>query len=276
MSCNQPIYEEEEQACRDTFLKDADSANIPYYFYKGTDGELSVDQKSHTMLLPVPDDLVGTSKKTVMAFLEALKMDDWDYVLKTNVSTWLDIKKIVEAVDSWEGREDRNIYGARFLANDASKKVPFPRGHFTILSRSLVEGIVKWSPKLIVAEGMPKTDDTLICLSLLYHVQKVIGDNYLDRLKEVPAVNYWSDEIQELPEFGTALSIRCKDEEEPDKTPERMRIIDKLKRGRKKKMRHFRPIKLIETKFGFQTLENYQKLILIENKIKEKKENPHQ
>ncbi len=271
MSCNQPLYEQEEQACRDTFLKDAEGAGLSYYFYKGTDGELSIDGENHTMLLPVPDGLGGTSRKTVLALAEALKMDDWDYVLKTNVSTWLDIQKIVRAVDKWEGRQDRNIYGARFLANEASKKVPFPRGHFTILSRSLVEGIVQWAPRLINANGMPKTDDTLICLSVLYYLQKILGDSYQNRLMEVPSINSWTEQIQDAPEWSDALSIRCKDEVIKENTPDNMRKVHKLKRAKNQMRTYRRPMGAVETKYGMMSYGVFERVSALVDKAKEEK-----
>ena len=269
MSCNQPLYENEEQACRDTFLKDAEGAGLSYYFYKGTDGELSIDQESHTMLLPVHDGLGATSRKTIMAFHEALKMEDWDYIIKTNVSTWLDIPKIMKAVDKWEGREDRNIYGARFIANDASKKVPFPRGHFVIISRTIVEGIVKFGPLLVKANGMPKTDDTLICLSMLYYLQKILNDSYQEKLMEVPSVIEWDDMIQDSREWSDALSIRCKDEKQPDDTPDNMRKAHKLKRAKNQTRKYCRPMGLVETKYG---LMPYGAYILISTTIEKLKE----
>lgn len=272
MSCNQPLYEQEEQACRDTFLKDAEGAGLSYYFYKGTEGELSIDEKTHTMLLPVPDSLGGTSRKTVLALTEALKMDDWDYVIKTNVSTWLDIAKVVKAVEKWEGSDDRNIYGARFIANDASRKVPFPRGHFMVLSRFLAEGIVTWAPKLLNASDMPKTDDTLVCLSLLYHLQKVCGDTYADRLMEVPAVNRWTDNIQDAQEWTDALSVRCKDEVTPENTPDNMRKVHKLKRSKNQMRMYRRPMGLTETKYGMMTYPTFQKVCAVVDQMKRARE----
>lgn len=272
MSCNQPLYQEEEQACRDTFLKDAEGAGLSYYFYKGTDGELTIDQKSHTMLLPVHDGLGATSKKTIMALNEALKMEDWDYIIKTNVSTWLDVPKIIKAVDNWEGREDRNIYGARFIANDASKKVPFPRGHFMIISRTIVEGIVKFGPLLVKANGMPKTDDTLLCLSMLYYLQKTLNDSYQEKLMEVPSVIEWADMIQDSREWSDALSIRCKDEKQPEDTPDNMRKAHKLKRAKNQTRMYCRPMGLVETKYGLMPYGAYTHISTTIEKLKKEAE----
>ena len=271
MSCNQPLYQKEEDACRKTFLKDADKLDVPYYFYKGTNQEQPaqyIDNEAHIMYLATPDSLFGTAMKTILAFSQALKLDDWDYIVKTNVSTWLDIKKILNVVQFWDGREDRNVYGARFIANNDSKNVPFPRGNFVILSRSLVEGFLKWAPKLLTDKDMPKTDDTLMCLSLLYHLQGVLKDDYKSRLKEVPSVISWANDIEESTEFTDALSIRCKDEKNPEKTPENLLRIHKLKHSSKPR-KYFRSLGLIETKFGLIDYERYQRLIVLEKRIKQ-------
>lgn len=272
MSCNKDIYTKEEEACRETFLNDAEKEGIPFYFYKGISEEHPlqlIDKENHVMYLPVNDGLGGTSQKTVMAFSEALKMKDWDYIVKTNVSTWLDVKKIKKAVEKWEGRDDRNVYGARFIANDASKKVPFPRGHFVILSRALVEGVVKWAPVLIRANSFPKTDDTLLCLSILYHMKKVLNDDYLAKLMEVPSVISWSNEIQDVQDWSDALSVRCKDEKEPSNTPENIKKVHFLKRNKKQNKNYRRPLGLIETKYGMLSFKMYEQLSFLIEKVKQ-------
>ena len=272
MSCNKDIYTKEEEACRETFLNDAEKEGIPFYFYKGISEEHPlqlIDKENHVMYLPVNDGLGGTSQKTVMAFSEALKMKDWDYIVKTNVSTWLDVKKIKKAVEKWEGRDDRNVYGARFIANDASKKVPFPRGHFVILSRALVEGVVRWAPVLIRANSFPKTDDTLLCLSILYHMKKVLNDDYLAKLMEVPSVISWTNEIQDVQDWSDALSVRCKDEKEPSNTPENIRKVHLIKRNKKQNKNYRRPLGLIETKYGMLSFKMYEQLSFLIEKVKQ-------
>ena len=259
MSCNQPLYQREEQACRETFLKAAEGAGIPYWFYRGG-SELVVDPDSRVMTLPVPDDLAGTARKTVAALTEALKDGSWDYLVKTNVSTWLDVEKIQAAVDMWEGRDDTNIYGARFLANEASMHVPFPRGHFTVMSRSLVEGVVSYSPRLIATGKCPRTDDTLICLSAMYFIEKALGKRYLESLKEVPSVTAWAEDIVDAPDWTDALSVRCKDEPDRENTPDNMRKVQTLKSSGESGDRR-RPMGVIETNYGPMTYDRYCKVL---------------
>ena len=277
MTCGQPLYEREEKVCRDTFLKDAKKAGVSYYFYKGTDEnhpERMIDEETNTIYLPVDDSLKGTSMKTAMALSEALKIDDWDYLIKTNVSTWLDIKKILKTVEKLEGREDKNIYGARFLANDASKKVPFPRGHFMMISRSLVEGASPIALKLANSARMPRTDDTLLCLSLLYYTQKVMKLDYVGQLKEVPSVTTWSEWVQDAQEWPDALSVRCKGEPSIESTPDNMMKVHAMKHSTKQERKGYRPMGMIETKHGFMSYDSYVKLEKTLGEQAKKKEEP--
>ena len=269
MSCNKTQYEEEEKACRETFLHDADISGIPYYFYKGGHDEQKTDEEAHTMHLTSPDNLAGTARKTIEALKTALKYD-WDYVVKTNVSTWLDINKIHNTIQNWEGRDDRNIYGARFIINNISKNVPFPRGNFMILSRSTVEGMLTYADTLNNISDLPKTDDTLLCLSLLYYIQKVLGDNYVERLMEVPSVNTFADDIQDAPEWNDALSVRCKDEVTRKNTPENIRLVHGLK-NRPTVRRNFRKATMFETAYGIMPYKQYEVVNAIFNAIKVKK-----
>ena len=262
MSCNQPLYLSEEQACRDTFIKDAEGAGIPYWFYRGGSEANSIDSE-HVMHLSCPDGLAATSVKTVLAMAASLGNGDWDYLVKTNVSTWLNIGNIVDAVDKWPGRNDTNIYGARYIANKSSKNVPFPRGNFVIYSRAMVEGIVKWSRYLLSAPDYPKTDDTLLGLTTLYHITKEFGLDYLKCLMEVPSVISYPDKypVQDSPEFTEAMSVRCKDEANPENTPDNMRKVHETITGGKYEKAGCRPVWMVETPYGCMDYRKYENLL---------------
>ena len=268
MSCNQPLYQEEEQACRDTFLKDAEGAKIPFYFYKGVSEEHpepGFDEEARTLYLDVPDGLGGTGKKTVAA-LEAILPRDFDYVIKTNVSTYLNIKNIINGMENWEGGNDHKIYGGRYIINKASKRVPFPRGYFTVLSKSLTEGMLESAKKLTKIASMPKTDDTLICLATLLYTQKELGESYVENLMQIPSVIEWTENFVENPLFDKAFAIRCKDEPEKENTPENMKRVHQAIKGGAKPKLNYAPAKLYETGIG---LMDYQQYLTIE-KAKDK------
>ena len=280
MSCNQPLYLNEEQACRDTFLKDAEGAGLSYYFYKGLDDTHTasrIDNETRTIHLDVHDGLGGTAKKTAMALSVANQLD-FDYLIKTNVSTYLNINNIVEALDNWEGREDLNIYGGRFLINKASKNIPFPRGYFTILSKKLVSGITGYAYNLSNSNAMPKTDDTLISLCLLYYMQKNLGEEYTKKLMQVPSVVAWHDDIEEDPNFENALAIRCKNERDKEKTPDNMkRVHELLHANAPLTPKRYTPVTQFETGYGMMEYDNYLRLDKLLQAIKEmteKKKDP--
>ena len=275
MSCNQPLYDEEEQACRDTFLKDAEEAGVSYYFYKGLDGTHSascIDEEAHTIYIDVSDGLGGTAKKTALA-LEMTGDKDYDYVLKTNVSTYLNINNIAKAVDEWEGAEDDNIYGGRFIINQASKNIPFPRGYFTLVSKKLVSGALPFMKKLAWVSQMPKTDDTLLGLSLLYYIKKGLEKDYMGSLNIVPSVISWRDDIWENPGLLNALAVRCKNENALEKTPDNMRAVDRVVKEKTEPKKYRMPAEQFETPYGLMSYNNHLKIdkIITElNKMAEK------
>ena len=262
MSCNQPLYDEEEQACRDTFLKDAEEAGVAYYFYKGLDGTHSascIDEETHTIYIDVSDGLGGTAKKTALA-LEMTGDKDYDYVLKTNVSTYLNINNIAKAVDEWEGAGDNNIYGGRFIINQASKNIPFPRGFFTLVSKKLVSGSLPFMKKLAWVSQMPKTDDTLLGLSLLYFIKKGLEKDYMASLNIVPSVISWRDDIWENPGLLNALAVRCKNENALEKTPDNMRSVDRVVKEKTGPKKYRMPAEQFETPYGLMSYNNHLKI----------------
>ena len=272
MSCNQPLYLSEEQACCDTFLKDAEGAGLSYWFYKGLDETHTascVDEATHTIYLNVNDNLGATARKTALA-LNLADALDFDYLIKTNVSTYLNINNIVKALDNWEGREDTNIYGGRFLINNASKNVPFPRGYFTILSKKLVSGMKGYAYNLSKSSAMPRTDDTLISLCLLYHVKKDLGEDYVRKLMQVPSVTAWHDDIEEDPNFENAMAIRCKNERDKERTTDNMRKVHELLHPETPlTLKHYTPATQFETGYGTMEYNSYLRLEALLQMVKE-------
>jgi hypothetical protein len=130
--------------------------------------------------------------------------------------------------------------------------------------------MVNVGPLIVGKPNMPVTDDTLACLALLYGTNKEGGPGYMERLKEVPAVTEWFDAIESQPEFSQALSVRCKDEGHPERTPAHIRETHvRYKAPAKYPTESRRPINLIETGFGYLKYGKYCEYI---DRIKKKKE----
>ena len=253
MSCNKPLYLEEETACRETFLKDVYDYGVPYLFYKGLNeehNEQGIDYDTQTIYVDAPDDLAGTGRKTALALRESLDID-YDYLIKTNVSTYINIENVMRWIETWPGKDDTNIYGSRFIVNKASLDIPFPRGNFVIMSRKMVEGSLDIMDKLVGKDGIPKTDDTLVGLSMLYYQMKKLELDYIKSLKVVPTVFSFVEPIADRPEFFDALAVRCKNEAEREKTPENMRKVYDIYRGSVIPERNgFRQLEILEVGDG--------------------------
>lgn len=262
MSCNNPLYEKEELACMNSFLRDAEGAGIPFYFYKAVSGEHpepGFDEEAHTLYVDAPDTLEGTGKKTAAA-LKAILPLDFDYVIKTNVSTYLNINNILSGTRNWPGKDDTNIYGGRYIINKASLNVPFPRGCFMVLSKSMTEGMLETLDTLTKIGSMPKTDDTLICLATLYHITKTLKKNYMDKIKQVPSIASWTEDVIEDPQFSNAFAIRCKDENCPENTPNNLLLTYMLiKEGKAPEMNYI-PATEYETGLGLMNYADYIKV----------------
>ena len=273
MSCNKPLYEEEEKACRETFLKDVDETKVSYWFYKGINAshlEQEFDIETHTLYLIARDDLAGTGKKSLEAIRATLNLD-YDYLIKTNVSTYLNIDKIVKEMETWEGKADENIYGGRFIVNEASKDIPFPRGYFMAISKSLAKEMLEVADRLVGKSGIPLTDDTLMGLSLLYVINKVKGKDYLSKLQEVPSVVEWPNyDISRAPEFADSLAIRCKVDkfEGENPTPDNMRLVHE-KLSSPIKSPAYRPAQYFESGVGLFKYEKYHVIKKLIEKLKE-------
>ena len=277
MSCNNPLYEKEELACMNTFLMDAEGAGIPFDFYKSvSEGhpEPGFDEEAHILYVDAPDGLAGTGKKTAAA-LKAILPLDFDYVIKTNVSTYLNIKNIIDGTRNWPGKDDTNIYGGRYIINKSSLNVPFPRGCFMVLSKTLTKGMLDTLDTLSNRDAMPKTDDTLICLATLYHIQKQLNANYIDKIKQVPSVASWTEDIIEDPLFRNAFAIRCKDETDQENTPGNMLKAHMLIREGKAPELNYIPAKEYETGLGIMNYADYikvDKALSVLKKLKEERD----
>ena len=100
----------------------------------------------------------------------------------------------------------------------------------------------------------------LLCLCLLYHIQRERGLRYTDSLMEVPSVTAWSDKAYDSPEWTDALSVRCKDEEAPEETPGNMRRAHAWKREPPEREWR-RPMGPVETALGLMPYGRYDRIM---------------
>lgn len=240
-SSQQERYLNEEQLCRFTWLRGVD---CEYYFYRGDGGDDVVDEDAHMICVKDGDDLYNTGNKTLKAF-SLIKDFDFDYVVRTNCSTYLNVKNIQEFVNTLPGGEDENVYAGRYLKNSESLDVPFPRGCFYIISKHLLNVILECQS--LVKTGFIGVDDVMIGFILLMYFAKVKNDvsNYNRSLKVVNYMNEINSDLFFNPQLKNALAIRCKD------NIDYMYKIDLMLRGK----RLYTEFEFVETEEGYKKYE---------------------
>lgn len=120
MSCNEKLFIEEEKVCMETYLKNVSKyPNIEFYFYRGKNTKEQepnqdinwLDEESHVIHLNSEDDTY-TFEKTIAAFkfLEEHGIK-YDYILRTNTSTWVNIDLLNKFV-GYLDNDTKNYCGA--------------------------------------------------------------------------------------------------------------------------------------------------------------------
>ena len=96
MSCEQEIYKNEEEIIRKTWAKDIlydKYENLKLLFYRG--GSDDIKEYNNILLLKNNDDLEGTFEKTKEAFLYVKDHFEYDYIIRTNTSTYVNVQNIL-------------------------------------------------------------------------------------------------------------------------------------------------------------------------------------
>lgn len=184
MSCNDEFFVTQEQVIKETWIKKIDKFdNINYIIYRGDPNiqKHKYDKQEHLLTLKCEDDVNNTFKKTYYAFNLAHKIFDYDYIFRTNTSTYVNVELLNEFVQNLDNDE---ILWSSDLYSLSNSFCPYPlylygRGNGILLSKKLVD--------IILCEGisylyLEKCDDWLIGNILnSYWIKQ--GKDYLDYIK---------------------------------------------------------------------------------------------
>lgn len=184
MSCNDDFFIKQEQIMKETWIKQLNQFdNIDYIIYRGDPNiqKHKYDKEQHVLSLKCEDDLDNTYKKTYYAFKLANKIYDYDYIFRTNTSTYVNITLLNQFIQELSNDE---ILWSSDLYSLSNSFCPYPlylygRGNGMILSKKLVN--------IILSEGIShlylgKCDDWMIGNILnSYWIKQ--GKDYLDYIK---------------------------------------------------------------------------------------------
>lgn len=156
MSCNiDSFFLQEEEIVKQTWLKDIIDKkydNIDYVIYRGDENleKHNYNKENHLLNIKVEDDYDHTFKKTYYAFKLCDKIfKDYDYIFKTNTSTYINIELLNEFIQTIQ--DDSILYGGEIYSL-SNLSCPYPldlyaRGNAMIISKKIKD--------IILQEGLP-------------------------------------------------------------------------------------------------------------------------
>lgn len=108
MSCNQEHFLKQEQDCKDTYLSRL-AENIDYIIYRETElNTYDYNEKTKTLLVPSEGGIGDTFVKTYNAFLWVTRNIEYDYIFRTNTSTYVNVDLLDKFIQSLE--DDNVVY----------------------------------------------------------------------------------------------------------------------------------------------------------------------
>jgi hypothetical protein len=239
MSCKQERFINEEQVIRETYAKDIINNkydNIKIIFYRGGYEEDKYDEESNMLYLKSDDTLNGTYCKSVDAFNFISKNFEFDYVIRTNTSTYININAILQFLNF--DLNDEVMYGPFLNINDYAKWIPYLGGHFLIIPKKHIDILCN---KQKFENGI---DDA--CFG--HHIANYYMHKYCDHILEVDSII--SLENKYIDKLKTAYCVRIKDEKNYENNIIRMIGLHALYKNIETKINPPHPFKYIYTCYG--------------------------
>lgn len=188
MSCEDDFFKHQEQIIRETWLKpviDGKYKNIDYCFYSGKIiDKHNYSKENHYLTLRCEDNVKNTFKKTYYAFKLCNKLfKDYDYIFRTNTSTFVNIELLNGFVEHI-AQLNQNVLWCSELYSLSNSFCPYPlylygRGNGLLISKKLIEIILKNGLGYLYLE---KCDDWIIGNILnSYWINE--GEDYLNYIK---------------------------------------------------------------------------------------------
>ena len=141
MSCNQNRFVNEEYIIRKTWggdILEGKYDNIELLFYRG--GSDNTYLENDVLHLTSDDTLLGTYQKSIDCFKWLVENKQFDYIVRTNTSTYINVEAIQQFLEFNVNEE--TVCGSYLIMNGANKFIPFLPGFFLIFSKKIIELLV--------------------------------------------------------------------------------------------------------------------------------------
>lgn len=163
MSCNNPDFIKEEKVVLDTWAKKVlNNKNTELFFYRASaDNNFHIIEDKHLLLIPSPDDRRNTHIKTLKCFEEIYNKFDFDFIIRTNTTNYLNIDGILNYL-KYKDKNDNHIY-LTCLSYLYDLDVFYGRGVFYLFSKKIIKDIIEAKNKYgFNYPSILKTDDIYI------------------------------------------------------------------------------------------------------------------
>lgn len=179
MFCNKDLYVKEKIAVEQTWGQDAVKAGFKHIFYTETDKNTRLS--GNVLYISCPGSRVKTYKKTSNALKYIEDNFDYDYIIKTNVSTYVNIQILIQALEYlMKNNNNDDIYGSRIILDGKNLYI---RGDFTIINRQTCRDMLK--VYMQTKKRFPNGPDDAL---MFYMLNEQYGIAFANRLKTITAV----------------------------------------------------------------------------------------
>lgn len=188
MTCNDPMYVKQNKCILETWGKkiidNEYGENVQIMFYDGWDYKHTYDPSEKTLHVRCEDDLDGTYKKTYYALNVIQANYDFDYIFRTNTSTYINVPLALKLIDYIDKNNQQDVIWTPEVLSLVEACCPLPlniyfRGNGMIFSRASVQRLLDNGLVHLYSEHV---DDVMIANVInSYWIKE--GKNYLDYIK---------------------------------------------------------------------------------------------
>lgn len=161
MSCNEEFFIKQEQVLRETYLSILPD-NMDYIIYRGGYNEQRFNDEEDVLELTSKDDLEHTYHKTFEAIAWANENVMFDYIFRTNTSTYINIDLLNAFVQSLNN--DSILWGGELTNNRLEDSMfwgLYLRGNALLISKNLVMQLFIYGSCFMYL-NCPLIDDAII------------------------------------------------------------------------------------------------------------------
>lgn len=162
LSCRHPVYEQIRINGIDKTWNSISTANTKTYYYYGNNSKAYHDENN--IYVTSEDSFYAILNKTLETFEYCLQNFDFDYIFRTNSSSYVNKKKLSEWLDN---KPIENFYSG---VPGINKDVRYASGCGYSISRDLVEYCVKNKNKIDFSKISGGQEDDLAIGTLLKHI----------------------------------------------------------------------------------------------------------